>query len=190
VLAEVKSQPLRTLVSQMLLSSDNTLADMLARATAKAQGMSGTFSSLQGAIEGPLTALGLTSASALVIKDGSGESAENSVPPLFVAQLLVKIRANEKGLGVVYDGMPVGGQTGDLEDRFTDANAAAAGHVVAKPGWIDNERSLAGIVTAADGTSLAFAFYGLGEAISFDTRLALDTLTTAVYTCGNNLSNN
>jgi len=30
----------------------------------------------------------------------------------------------------------------------------------------------------------------MGEAISFDTREALDTLTTAAYNCGNNLSNN
>ena len=36
----------------------------------------------------------------------------------------------------------------------------------------------------------AFAFYAIGEGIGSDARAALDTLTTAVYKCGDNLSNN
>ena len=45
-------------------------------------------------------------------------------------------------------------------------------------------------MTTADGAALAFAFYGLGDAITFDTRESLDTLVAAVHSCGNNLSNN
>jgi len=189
VLAEVKSQPLSTLIGQMLLTSDNTLAESIARLTSKAAGFDGGSASLAQAIPLTLKDLGMDT-TGLVIKDGSGESASNAVPPLFVSRLLVKIRANEADLGVIYSGMPVAGENGDLYDRFTGANAVAAGKVVAKPGWIDNERSLAGVINAADGTPLTFAFYGLGDAISFDTREALDTLTTAAFTCGDNLSNN
>ena len=189
VLAEVKSQPLSTLVGQMLLTSDNTLAESLARVASKAAGFDGGSASLAQLVPLTLKDLGLDS-TGLVIRDGSGESADNAVPPLFVSRLLVKIRANEADLGVIYSGMPVGGETGDLYDRFTGANEVAKGKVVAKPGWIDNERSLAGVINAADGTPLTFAFYGMGETISFATREALDTLTTAAYTCGNNLSNN
>jgi D-alanyl-D-alanine carboxypeptidase/D-alanyl-D-alanine-endopeptidase (penicillin-binding protein 4) len=93
-------------------------------------------------------------------------------------------------LDVIYDGMPVGGVSGDLYDRFTDANAVAAGAVVAKPGWLENEWSLAGIVAAADGTPLAFAFYAIGDGITRDARYALDTLTASAYNCGDNLANN
>ena len=107
-----------------------------------------------------------------------------------MARLLVKVRANEADLGVIYAGLPIAGQTGDLYNRFTDANAVAVGQVVAKPGWISGERSLAGIINSADGTPLAFAFYGLGDAITRDTKGALDTLATAAYSCGDNLSNN
>lgn len=189
VLAEVKSQPLSTLIGQMLLTSDNTLAESIARVAAKTAGMDGGSASVGQLIPAALKDLGLDT-TGLVIKDGSGESADNAVPPLFVSRLLVKIRANEADLGVIYTGMPVGGETGDLYDRFTGANEVAKGKVVAKPGWIDNERSLAGVINAADGTPLTFAFYGMGETISFATREALDTLTTAAYTCGNNLSNN
>jgi D-alanyl-D-alanine carboxypeptidase/D-alanyl-D-alanine-endopeptidase (penicillin-binding protein 4) len=62
--------------------------------------------------------------------------------------------------------------------------------VVAKPGWIDIEWSLAGIVNSADGTPLAFAFYALGEGITREARASLDTLTTGVFSCGDNLANN
>ena len=189
VLAEVKSQPLSTLIGQMLLTSDNTLAESIARLTSKGAGMDGSSGSVGQIVPLTMKELGLDT-TGLVIRDGSGESADNAVAPVFVSRLLIKIRANEADLGQIYSGMPVGGQTGDLDDRFTGANEVAAGKVVAKPGWIDNERSVAGIINSADGTPLAFAFYGLGEAISFDTREALDTLTTAAYTCGDNLSNN
>jgi D-alanyl-D-alanine carboxypeptidase/D-alanyl-D-alanine-endopeptidase (penicillin-binding protein 4) len=59
---------------------------------------------------------------------------------------------------------------------------------VAKTGWINSARTLAGWVTAADGSVLAFAFYALGP-VKADAMDALDTVATGVYTCGNNLSN-
>ena len=43
-------------------------------------------------------------------------------------------------------------------------------------------------VHAADGTRLTFAFYAIGDGIQDEAKEALDTLTTAVYTCGNNLA--
>jgi len=190
VLAEVKSQPVGTLIGQMLLTSDNTLAEMLARVVSVTAGKHGTSGSLATVIPATLKGLGLADADRITVRDGSGESELNAVPTTFVTELLVKIAAREHDLGVIYDGMPVGGQTGDLYDRFSGPNASAAGAVVAKPGWGDTQRSLAGIVHAADGTTLAFAFYGMGDAISFNTRRALDTLTTGVFSCGDNLSNN
>ena len=43
-------------------------------------------------------------------------------------------------------------------------------------------------IDAADGTKLTFAFYAIGP-VRDDARAALDTLTTAVYACGDNLAN-
>jgi D-alanyl-D-alanine carboxypeptidase/D-alanyl-D-alanine-endopeptidase (penicillin-binding protein 4) len=45
-------------------------------------------------------------------------------------------------------------------------------------------------VQAADGTVLTFAFYAIGDGIQSNAREALDTLTTGVFNCGDNLSNN
>ena len=191
VLAEVKSQPVRVLLDQMLKDSDNTLAENLARVVSKTAGLSGAAASLQQAITGALNRTELPAITGSVIKDGSGLSDANAVSPQYVAELMVALRANTLGLKVVYDNLPVGGQSGDLADRFTGANAVAAGRVIAKPGWIDSERSLAGIVDAADGTPLAFAFYAINTGgIPYEARAALDDLTTAVFNCGDNLSNN
>jgi D-alanyl-D-alanine carboxypeptidase/D-alanyl-D-alanine-endopeptidase (penicillin-binding protein 4) len=189
VLASVQSQPVSVLIPQMLLTSDNTLAEMLARVVSKAQGFDGSPSSLDSVISGALTGLGLTP-TGITVHDGSGLSALNAVPPQLVAQLMVLINARSAPLDIIYSGMPVAGESGDLYNRFTDANAVAAGAVVAKPGWLETEWSLAGIVAAADGTPLTFAFYAIGEGITRDARYALDTLTTGVYSCGDNLANN
>jgi len=45
-------------------------------------------------------------------------------------------------------------------------------------------------MTAADGTVEVFAFYAVGPGIKSSATSALDTLTVAAYTCGDNLSNN
>ena len=87
------------------------------------------------------------------------------MPPSYLTQLFIKVLNRQNGLGVVYDGLPVSGQSGTLGpgyNRFTGDNAVARGAVHAKTGWIDNGYTLAGIVDAADGTQLTFAVFALG----------------------------
>jgi D-alanyl-D-alanine carboxypeptidase/D-alanyl-D-alanine-endopeptidase (penicillin-binding protein 4) len=189
VLAEVKSQPVSVLINQMLLTSDNVLAENLARVTSKAMGFNGGSASLAQAIPGALVEYGLPTTT-IAIRDGSGLSNENAVPPEFLTALMVKLLTNDQGLGVVYGSLPVSGQTGTLAGRFDGPNEIARGKVIAKTGWLDSEYSLSGIVNAADGTPLAFAFYSIRDGISEDAKDAQDTLATALFSCGDNLSNN
>jgi D-alanyl-D-alanine carboxypeptidase/D-alanyl-D-alanine-endopeptidase (penicillin-binding protein 4) len=107
-----------------------------------------------------------------------------------MTEFMRKVRDGAAGLDVVRDGLPVAGQSGTLASRFSGDNAVARGQVWAKTGWIDTAYTLSGYLNAADGTPLAFTFYAIGEGIGSDARAALDTLTTAVFTCGDNLSNN
>jgi D-alanyl-D-alanine carboxypeptidase/D-alanyl-D-alanine-endopeptidase (penicillin-binding protein 4) len=99
------------------------------------------------------------------------------------------VQAREGQLGILLDGLPVSGRTGSLSysDRFAGDNAAADGAVRAKTGWIDTGYTLAGVVTAADGTELTFAVYALGD-VSDSAKTAIDTLVTGVYRCGSSLS--
>jgi serine-type D-Ala-D-Ala carboxypeptidase/endopeptidase (penicillin-binding protein 4) len=188
-LAKVTSQPLRALLPQMLLPSDNTLGEMLARIVSKQSGLDGSAASLQSAIPRALATFGVP-ATGLTIRDGSGESPNNAVPASTLSTLMRAVQSGSQNLDVVRDALPVAGQTGSLQSRFSGSNAVARGHVTAKTGWIDTEYSISGFLDAADGTRLVFTFYAMGDGISSTAQSALDTLTTAVYTCGDNLSNN
>ena len=188
--AEVKSQPVRTLIAQMLPPSDNTLGEMLARIISKTSGLDGSLASLNQAIPSALKGAFNLPTTGMTIIDGSGESPSNLVPPATMTAIMRQIQAGANNLDVVRAGLSVAGQTGTLAARFTGANAIARGHVVGKTGWIDVEYSLVGTVTAADGTVLEFAFDAVGSGIQPSAKTAIDTLTTAVFRCGDNLSNN
>jgi D-alanyl-D-alanine carboxypeptidase/D-alanyl-D-alanine-endopeptidase (penicillin-binding protein 4) len=187
-IGEVKSQPLKVLIGQLLPVSDNTLAEMIARVSSKTAGGGGAAASLTGVYTKALAGYGIKTPG-LVIKDGSGESPQNGVPPIVVSQLMAKVGAGGQNLNIVYNALPVAGKTGTLAGRFTGANAVARGSVNAKTGWILGAYTLGGIIHAADGTTLAFAFFALGP-VKGTAMAALDTVTTGAYKCGDNLSNN
>lgn len=188
-LAEVRSQPVRTLIGQMVPFSDNTLAEMLARVISLQQGLGGSAASIDDAYAQALADYGIP-VDRLTIIDGSGLSDLNAVPPAYAAQLAVKVDAGEGALGIVRDAWPIAGQTGTLTNRYTGDNAAARGAVRAKTGLLADGHMLSGSIRAEDGTTLAFFFSatapGLGASNS--TRVQLDTLATAVLRCGDNLS--
>jgi D-alanyl-D-alanine carboxypeptidase/D-alanyl-D-alanine-endopeptidase (penicillin-binding protein 4) len=188
VLAEVQSQPVSSLIPFMLLTSDNTLAEMLARVVSVKSGFGGSAASLQQAIPAALKGYGVP-VDALTIKDGSGLSEASAVPPEYVAKLMVKILAGGQNLSIVYNALPVSGKSGSLASRFTGTNAVARGAVIAKTGWIDTAYTLGGVIKAADGTPLTFAFYAIGNGIKDNAKAAIDTLATSVYSCGDNLAN-
>jgi D-alanyl-D-alanine carboxypeptidase/D-alanyl-D-alanine-endopeptidase (penicillin-binding protein 4) len=189
VLAEVKSQPLRVLIKQMLLNSDNTLAEMLARIVSREAGLGGSAASLQQAIPSTLWPEDPETAASVIIKDGSGLSESNGVPTQVMSAFMMRVAAGTDNLDIVRDALPVAGKSGTLASRFSGDNAIARGHVTAKTGWIDTAYTLAGFMDAADGTRLTFAIYAIGAGIKDNAKEALDTLVTGVYKCGNNLAN-
>ncbi|MFJ8895712.1 D-alanyl-D-alanine carboxypeptidase/D-alanyl-D-alanine-endopeptidase [Leifsonia sp. NPDC102414] len=189
-IAAVQSQPVTTLIDQAMRVSDNTIMEELARLVAIKTGAGNTFDAENAGVLAALKPYGIDT-TGIHIADGSGLSADNAVPPSYLTQLFIKVLNKQNGLGVVYDGLPVAGQSGTLGpgyNRFTGANAAARGAVLAKTGWIDNGYTLSGIVNAADGTPLTFAVFALGN-VGDNAKQAIDTLVTGFYTCGGNLSN-
>ncbi|WIE74708.1 D-alanyl-D-alanine carboxypeptidase/D-alanyl-D-alanine-endopeptidase [Curtobacterium sp. MCSS17_007] len=185
-IASVSSQPVSTLIGQMIPNSDNTLAEMLARVSSKESGAGGSAASLSDVYRAALAGYGVDPAG-IVIKDGSGESAANAVSPSFVAHLMVQVAAGTKGLGALSGALPVAGVSGTLASRFTGANAVARGKVHAKTGWIDSANTLGGYIDAADGKRLTFAFYAIGSPRAAALP-ALDAVTAAAYRCGGSLT--
>jgi D-alanyl-D-alanine carboxypeptidase/D-alanyl-D-alanine-endopeptidase (penicillin-binding protein 4) len=194
LLGEVRSQPVRTLIGQMLPQSDNTLAEMLARIVSKESGFNGSASSLQQAIPSALTNYNTDAykmdISNLVIRDGSGLSEFNGVPSTTMAKFMIQVWDGGKNLDIIRSALPIAGKTGTLASRFAGDAAVARGAVVAKTGWIDTAYTLSGMISSGDGTRLTFAFYAVGNGIKDNAKTALDLLTAGAFRCGDNLSNN
>jgi D-alanyl-D-alanine carboxypeptidase/D-alanyl-D-alanine-endopeptidase (penicillin-binding protein 4) len=190
LLGEVRSQPVSTLIGQMLPQSDNTLAEMLARIVSKESGFNGSAASLQQAIPSALSSGYDVDISTILIRDGSGLSEFNGVPSVTMAKLMIQVWNGEKNLSIIRDSLPVAGKSGTLASRFAGDAAIARGAVIAKTGWIDTAYTLSGMIAAADGTRLTFAFYAVGDGIRDNAKAALDLLTAGAYSCGDNLSNN
>ncbi len=188
-LGQVQSQPVSVLIGQMLPNSDNTLGEMLARAVSKGIGLDGSTASLTQAITGALNTYGVPTTD-LIIKDGSGLATDNAVPALYMAQLFAVINTRDRNLDIIMDALPVAGVSGTLASRFTGPNAVARGNVTAKTGWLRSAYSLSGVIIAADGTPLTFAFYSIRDGIAESAKAAQDSLAAAIFTCGDNLSNN
>jgi len=182
VVASVTSQPISVWINHMLQVSDNTEAEFLARLTSLGYGGDGSFESINLIFQGVLQSLDLDT-TGMYLRDGSGESDENRVAPVFFTQLMKAVLAGGNNLNYVAQGLPVSGESGSLASRFTGKNAAAQGHVFAKTGWIKNGYTLAGYIKPKDGSVLTFAVYALGN-VDESAKLAIDNLVTGFYRCG------
>jgi D-alanyl-D-alanine carboxypeptidase/D-alanyl-D-alanine-endopeptidase (penicillin-binding protein 4) len=186
-IAKVTSQTIDKWIKHMLLVSDNTEAEFLARLIALKQGYDGSFASIGIAIKKSLAATNLDTSN-LIIKDGSGLSANNAVPPLFVSQLFGKVVEGFNDFEVIGQGLPVSGESGSLASRFLGENMDAVGKIQAKTGWIKTGYTLAGIIKAKDSTTLLFSVYANGN-VQDNAKQAIDDLVTGFYRCGDQLSN-
>ena len=187
-IAKVSSQPISVWIKHMLQVSDNTEAEALARLVSLDLGYDGSFSSLNIAIKKGLANTQLDT-TGLVIKDGSGLSALNEVPPTFLAKFSKLVMTGFADFSVIRDGLPVSGESGSLSARFKGDLKDAVGQVHAKTGWIKNGYTLAGYITARDKSNLLFAIYALGN-VKDDAKDAIDKLATDFFRCGVQLSNN
>jgi len=182
-IATVKSRPISEWIDYMLVVSDNTLAEALARLISLDVGLDGTFDSLTESYKRALRGTGLDLAG-LTVEDGSGLSKYNQVSPEQVNDLLVLIDAGYGDFEVILGGMPVSGTPGSLSYRFEDA----VGSITAKTGWIRTGYTLAGFLDTPDQSRLIFTVYNLGD-VTASNRDAMDDLVMGFYDCGSTLVN-
>ena len=181
--ATVQSAPMSTWIDYMLIVSDNTLAEAMARLVSLDVGLDGSFASLTDAYKRALRDAGLD-LSGLQVEDGSGLSRYNQVAPAQVNELLKLIDKSYGDFEIITEGMPVSGTPGSLSNRLLDA----VGAVTAKTGWIRTGYSLAGFLDAPDASRLIFSVYNLGD-VTAANREAMDELVMGFYNCGKNLVN-
>jgi D-alanyl-D-alanine carboxypeptidase/D-alanyl-D-alanine-endopeptidase (penicillin-binding protein 4) len=181
--AKVTSRPIKEWIDYMLVVSDNTLAEALARLVAIDTGFGTSFASLDGAYKLALKNTGLD-LSSMRIEDGSGLSDYNAASPALINSLLGLIQSGYGDFEVIKDGMPVAGTPGSLSYRLEEA----AGKITAKTGWIQTGYTLAGFMQTPDGGNLLFTIYNLGK-VTEANREAMDELAMGIYNCGTLLGN-
>lgn len=183
--ASVTGAPVGDVVEYMLTTSDNTVAEVLARLVASATERPATFAGAGAAVLEQVAALGITIDGAS-LTGGSGLGRSDSVSPaLLTAVLAVAAGQEHPELRPVLSGLPVAAVTGTLSTRFgSGSDRLARGVVRAKTGSLSGVNSLAGVVVDADGRLLAFAVLADDSGPTSAARAALDKIAAQLAGCG------
>jgi D-alanyl-D-alanine carboxypeptidase len=147
-IVELKSPPLHKMIKFALLYSDNVLSQRLAMVATARNGYPVNKSGLNEMMNDKLDAMGVNT-TGLRLEDGSGLSGGNRISAVTVSELLLKVRS-EPRLKVVYDSLPVSGESGTLIGRYHSTAPQAVGLVKAKTGSTRNTVSLAGFATSGE----------------------------------------
>lgn len=132
------------IVDWTLTWSDNLLSERIARLASSAAGNSLDSKGVAKTFNTLLTNMGISTAN-LVVKDASGLSRENRVTARQISDLLLVIHRDPK-FAPLLRGLPVGGISGTLQNRFLETAPDAIGLVRAKTGTLNGTTNLAGFV--------------------------------------------
>lgn len=183
-LGSVRSATVSELVGTLLTHSDDTLAEVLARHVAVAEGTGRSFDAIQAGTTTALRHVGVPT-SGLRLVDGSGLSGDNRVPAAFLTQLMRVVVQHRDGLAPVDAGLAVAGKTGTLAEhgRFTGPASDARGHVRGKTGTLDDMFGLTGVTDEVGGDRIVFTVFAEGTG-NAEARQEIDRLAASLWRCG------
>lgn len=183
--AAVKSAPIEQLIEQMMLISDNTLAECLGRLVAKKTGGEASFTGAVEAIASTMQTLGVDM-TGYVGYDASGLSGQNLTSAQSIGSLMSIVASDQPAqLDVLSSSLPVSGYNGTLAARFeTGPASGAAGRVRGKTGTLTGVSALAGTVLTNDGRVLVYSFISNGGGGTIAVRTALDKIAATIAGCG------
>jgi len=147
-IAEVSSPPLHKMIRFALLYSDNVLSQRLAMVATGRSGYPLTRTGMNQMIKDKISSIGVDT-TGMKFVDGSGLGGENRVSAITVSQLLLKVKS-EPRLRVIYESLPVSGESGTLIGRYHSTAPQAVGLVSAKTGSTRHTVSLAGFATSGE----------------------------------------
>ncbi|MBI5104032.1 MAG: D-alanyl-D-alanine carboxypeptidase/D-alanyl-D-alanine-endopeptidase [Solirubrobacterales bacterium] len=149
-LAAVESPPMRTLVAETNVPSENFYAEMLVKALGARYGTGGSTAGGLAVVRSELAAFGVHPR----LVDGSGLSRANRTTARQVVRLLERMDGQE--IAAAWRGsLPVAGRTGTIRKRMR--RTAAAGRCAAKTGTLIGISALSGYCTTTGGRRVAFS---------------------------------
>lgn len=200
--ASVRSAPLRDRLRDMMVYSDNVLAETIGRELAAATGDDASFDGGVAAVRTALSTAGFD-LTGLDMHDSSGLSVDDRIPARLLDRV-VATAAKPTGatavqpagtkakpendrvaatLAPMLDALPVAGATGSLTGRYVARDRQAAGWVRAKTGTLSVSSALVGYVLDADGRVLTFALMSNDRPPEVS-RPALDAIAGTLRNCG------
>jgi len=184
-IATTTGHPVSTIVSRMLLTSDNEIAEALHKKVGIALERGASWEGARIAQKEALTLQQLTAGD---LYDGSGLSRADRLSAVQLARIV------DRGLDPRLQeqlwpmqsaaAMPTAGQTGTLKNRFTTTQSkCAVGRLWAKTGTLSDVVALAGFTKGADGRLKAFAFVVNGKESTTTLKQNVDMLGATVNGC-------
>jgi D-alanyl-D-alanine carboxypeptidase/D-alanyl-D-alanine-endopeptidase (penicillin-binding protein 4) len=182
-IASVQSAPLMSRLNEMMIHSDNVMAECIAREVAKATGRTASFSDAVEAVTKTLAAAGIDTSGATLV-DSSGLSVDDRLTAKNLDEVVgAAAGTDHPAMRPLLDSLPIAGGSGTLSNRYIDdATDAAAGWLRAKTGSLTKINALAGIVTDSSGRVLTFAL--MSNDAGPMGQVALDALASTLRTCG------
>lgn len=172
-IATLQSSTIDEIVSELLLNSDNTTAELLVREIGVRKTGVGSTTAGLAEITKYMAELGLPT-EGLELNDGSGLDPENRVPCTLLDALLGLDDQDPQ----FHELLPVAGETGTLRKRMV--KSPAQGRVRAKTGSLNEVNALAGSVDTKEGVHLDFVYIvngpeprGIGVLDNFAAALAV-----------------
>lgn len=150
VLATVSSAPLRDVVTEMLVTSDNTTAEMLIKEIAVAAGRPGTRIAGLVVVQEHLDRWGLP-IGGMTLVDASGLDRGNRLTCEMMLALLQRPGQSE----MLLETMAVAGESGTMTGLLR--GTPLAGRLRAKTGTLRNVRAFSGYLPGAGGVDLSFS---------------------------------
>ena len=183
-LASVQSAPLIERLRQMMVTSDNVMAESTAREVAAQMHRPLSFTGAVDAVTSQLAAVDIDLTGAKLV-DSSGLSVDDRLTAATLQDVVAKAAGpDQPELRPLLDLLPIAGGSGTLSDRFLDpgTNRASAGWLRAKTGSLTGTNALAGVVTDQSGRVLTFSF--ISNNAGQTGRTAIDALAATLRLCG------
>lgn len=175
-LASTESEPLVTRMNEMMLWSDNVMAEAIGRELAIDRNAEPT---VEGATQATLDTLAEAgfNVDGTELHDNSGLSASNNIRPSLINDIIAAGATGER-LRPLLDTLPVAFGEGTLFQRFEDQ--AGRGWVRAKTGTLTGVNALAGTVTADSGRVYAFTLLSNDGGGTLEARRGLDEIASVL----------